>query len=74
MIAFFDTNIHISLLTAAISFDHVVQQTGSFAIRLAPIVASERLGGVSSQPRSVVERLVKQLVSLEPPSWAAMLA
>ena len=74
MIAFFDTNIHISLLTAAISFDHIVQQTGSFAIRLAPIVASERLGGVSSQPRSVVERLVKQLVSLEPPSWAAMLA
>jgi|SRR5687768_3619856 predicted nucleic acid-binding protein len=69
MIAFFDTNIHISLLTAAISFDHVVQQTGSFPIRLSPIVASELLGGVSSQPRGVVERLVRQLVSLEPPSW-----
>jgi predicted nucleic acid-binding protein len=69
MIAFFDTNVHISLLTAAISFDHVVQQTGSFPIRLSPIVASELLGGVSRQPRGVVERLVRQLVSLEPPSW-----
>ena len=69
MIAFFDTNIHISLLTGAVSLDHLVQQIGSFPVRLSPVVASELLRGVSSQPRGVVERLVRQLVSLEPPSW-----
>jgi len=69
MIAFFDTSLHISLLTGAVSFDHVVQQIGSFPVRLSPIVVSELLRGVSSQPRGVVDRLVRQLVSLEPPSW-----
>jgi predicted nucleic acid-binding protein len=69
MIAFFDTNIHISLLTGAVSFDHVVQQVGSFPVRLSPVVANELLRGVSGQPRNAVERLIRQLVSLEPPSW-----
>jgi predicted nucleic acid-binding protein len=69
MIAFFDTNVHISLLTGAVSFDHVTQQIGSFPVRLSPVVASELLRGVSSHPRGVVERLVSQLVSIEPPSW-----
>jgi predicted nucleic acid-binding protein len=69
MIAFFDTNIHISVLTGAVSFDHVVQQTGSFPVRLSPVVASELLRGVANQPRNLVERLVRQLLALEPPSW-----
>jgi predicted nucleic acid-binding protein len=69
MIAFFDTNIHINLLTGAVSFDHVVQEIGSVPVRLSPVVASELLRGVSKQPRDVVERLIRQLLSIEPPSW-----
>jgi|SRR6266850_3758958 predicted nucleic acid-binding protein len=69
MIAFFDTCIHIDLLTGALSFDQVVQKMGSVPVRLSPVVASELLRGVSKQRRSVVERLVRQLVPIEPPSW-----
>ena len=69
MIAFFDTNVHISLFTGAVSFDRLVQRIGNLPVRLSPVVASELLRGVSSQSRGVVERLVRQLVSLEPPSW-----
>ncbi|MGH7783430.1 MAG: type II toxin-antitoxin system VapC family toxin [Candidatus Binatia bacterium] len=64
MIAFFDTSIHIDLLTGALSFDQVVQQVGSVPVRLSPVVASELLQGVSKQPRSMVERIVRQLVPL----------
>jgi predicted nucleic acid-binding protein len=69
MIAFFDTSIHIDLLTGTLSFEHVVQQMGSVPVRLSPVVASELLRGVSKRPRSVVERLVRQLLPIEPPSW-----
>jgi predicted nucleic acid-binding protein len=69
MIAFFDTSIHIDLLTGTLSFDQVVQKMGSAPVRLSPVVASELLRGVSKRPRSVVERLVRQLVPIEPPSW-----
>jgi predicted nucleic acid-binding protein len=69
MIAFFDTSIHIDLLTGTLSFDQVVQQMGSLPVRLSPVVASELLRGMSKRPRSVVERLVRQLVPIEPPSW-----
>jgi predicted nucleic acid-binding protein len=69
MIAFFDTSIHIDLLTGALSFDQVVQQMGSVPIRLSPVVASELLRGVSTRPRSVVERLIRRLVPIEPPCW-----
>jgi predicted nucleic acid-binding protein len=69
MIAFFDTCIHIDLLTGALSFDQVVQQIGSVPVRLSPVVASELFLGVSKRPRSVIERLVRQLVPIEPPSW-----
>jgi predicted nucleic acid-binding protein len=69
MIAFFDTNIHINLMTAAISFDHLVQEIGSVPVRLSPVVACELLRGVSKQPRGLVERLIRQLLSVEPPSW-----
>jgi predicted nucleic acid-binding protein len=56
-------------LTGALSFDQVVQQMGSVPVRLSPVVASELLRGVSKRPRSVVERLVRQLIAIEPPSW-----
>jgi predicted nucleic acid-binding protein len=69
MIAFFDTCIHIDLLTGALSFDQVVQKLGSVPVRLSPVVASELLRVVSKRPRSIIERLVRQLVSIEPPSW-----
>src|SRR5262245_24866703 len=69
MIAFFDTCIHIDLLTGALLFDQVVQKMGSLPVRLSPIVASELLRRVSRRPRSVIERLVRQLVPIEPPSW-----
>jgi hypothetical protein len=50
MIAFFDTCIHIDLLTGALSFDQVVQKMGSVPVRLSPVVASERtlMGGVEA--------------------------
>jgi predicted nucleic acid-binding protein len=57
MIAFFDTNIHINLLTGAVSFDHVVQEIGSVPVRLSPVVANELLRGVSKHARDVVERV-----------------
>ena len=69
MIAFFDTCIHIDLLTGALSFDQVVQKIGSVPVRLSPVVASELFRGVSKRPRSVIERLVRQLGPIEPPSW-----
>lgn len=69
MIAFFDTSIHIDLLIGALSLDQVVQQIGNVPVRLSPVVASELLRGVSKRPRRVVERLVRQLVPIEPPSW-----
>jgi predicted nucleic acid-binding protein len=69
MIAFFDTSIHIDLLTGALSLDQVVQKMGSVPVRLSPVVASELLRGVSKRPRSAVERLVRQLAPIEPPSW-----
>jgi predicted nucleic acid-binding protein len=69
MIAFFDTCIHIDLLTGALSLDQVVQKMGNVPVRLSPVVASELLRGVSKRSRSVIERLVRQLVPIEPPSW-----
>lgn len=69
MTAFFDTSIHINLLTGVVSFDQVVQQVGSVPVRLSPVVASELLRGVSRRPRNLVERIVRQLVPIEPPSW-----
>jgi predicted nucleic acid-binding protein len=69
MIAFFDTCIHIDLLTGALSLDQVVQKMGNVPVRLSPVVASELLRVVSKRPQRVIERLVRQLVPIEPPSW-----
>lgn len=69
MIAFFDTNVHIDLLTGVISVQDVIRDVGSMPVRLSPVVASELLRGAARGGRNPVERLIDQLVSLEPPSW-----
>ena len=69
MIAFFDTNVHIDLLTGKFSLDAVLREIGRLPVRLSPVVASELLRGVSVQGRSAIDRLIGQLVSVEPPSW-----
>ena len=69
MIAFFDTNVHIDLLTGKFSLDAVLRKIGSLPVRLSPVVASELLRGVSVQGRSAIDKLIGQLVAVEPPSW-----
>lgn len=69
MLAFFDTSIHIPLLSGTLLWETVVQEVGNFPVRLSPVVASELLRGVSGHGRRKVEKLVSQLVPLEPPSW-----
>jgi predicted nucleic acid-binding protein len=69
MIAFFDTNVHIDLLTGKFSLDAVLREIGSLPVRLSPVVASELLRGVSVQGRSAIDKLISRLISLEPPSW-----
>ena len=69
MIAFFDTNIHISLLSGLLTWDMVLYEIGNAPVRLSPVVASELLRGVPDHGRRSIERFVDQLVPLEPPSW-----
>jgi predicted nucleic acid-binding protein len=69
MIAFFDTSIHIPLLAGRLSIEAVLRQVGRCPLRLSPVVASELLRGVSGPGRRSVERLMRQLVPVEPPSW-----
>lgn len=69
MIAFFDTNIHIPLLSSILSWGTILKEISGSPVRLSPIVASELLRGVSGQGRRRVERLISQLIPLEPPSW-----
>ena len=57
MIAFFDTSIHIPLLSGALSRDTVLQEVGRCSVRLSPVVASELLRGVSGPGRRRVEAL-----------------
>ena len=66
MIAFFDTSIHIPLLSGALSWDTVLQEVGRCPVRLSPVFASEPLRGVSGPGRRRVETLVSQLVPLAP--------
>ena len=68
-IAFFDTNVHIDLLRGERSLGRILADIGNPGVRLSPVVASELLRGVSGRGARSVERLVRGLVSLEPPSW-----
>ncbi len=69
MIAFFDSNIHIDLLLGRLALDNVLQEIGNLPVRLSPVVASELLRGVSGQAGRSVEKLIDQLIPLEPSSW-----
>jgi predicted nucleic acid-binding protein len=69
MIAFFDTSVHIPLLSGALSWDTALQIVGRCPVRLSPVVASELLRGVTGADRSHVETLISQLLPLDPPSW-----
>ena len=69
MIAFFDTSVHIDVLRGTRSLADVLAATGHPPIRLSPVVASELLRGVSGSSTRNVMRLVRGLVTIEPPSW-----
>jgi len=69
MIAFFDTNVHIDVLRGARPLAEILTAVGNLPVRLSPVVASELLRGVSGGGVRSVMRLVRGLVSLEPPSW-----
>jgi len=69
MIAFFDTSIHIPVLSGALTVDAALREVGRCPVRLSPVVARELLRGVAGPNRRQVETLVRQLVPLEPPSW-----
>ncbi|MGH2396330.1 MAG: PIN domain-containing protein [bacterium] len=69
MIAFFDSNIHIDLLLGRLALDNVLQEIGNLPVRLSPVVASEVLRGMSGQAGRGVEKLIDQLLPLEPSSW-----
>jgi hypothetical protein len=52
MITFFDTNVHIDLLTGKFSLDAVLREIGSLPVRLSPVVASGRgVGALSDLPK-----------------------
>lgn len=68
MIAFFDTNVHIDVLRGTRSLPEILEATGNLSVRLSPVVASELLRGVSGRGARSVMRLVRGLVTLEPPS------
>jgi len=69
MIAFFDTTVHIDLLRGRRSVDEILRQIGNSPVRLSPVVASELLRGVTGHGVRSVNKLVRGLVPLEPPSW-----
>jgi predicted nucleic acid-binding protein len=69
MIAFFDTSVHIPLLSGSMAWDTALQIVGRCPVRLSPVVASELLRGVTGSDRSHVETLIAQLLPLDPPSW-----
>jgi predicted nucleic acid-binding protein len=71
MIAFFDTSVHVELLRGRLDLDAVLARIEAGPVRLSPIVASELLRGATGRARRAVERLIEQLVPLEPPSWRA---
>lgn len=69
MIAFFDTSVHIPLLSGAFPLDTTLQAVNLLPVRLSPVVASELLRGVTGNGRRKVEMLVRQLLPVDPPSW-----
>ncbi|MEW6268791.1 MAG: type II toxin-antitoxin system VapC family toxin [Thermodesulfobacteriota bacterium] len=69
MIVFFDTAIHIDVLTGRLALEDALQPVGGGPVRLSPVVASELRRGASGRALPRVEELVKRLRPIEPPSW-----
>ena len=69
MIAFFDTSVHVDVLSRRLRLEDALQAVGGGPVRLSPVVASELLRGAMGPATSRVEELVRRLVSIEPPSW-----
>jgi predicted nucleic acid-binding protein len=69
MIAFFDTSVHIPLLSGALPLDTVFPEINFLPVRLSPVVASELLRGVTNKGRRKVEILIRQLLRVDLPSW-----
>ena len=72
MIAFFDTSVHVELLRGTRSVTALLELLGKPTVRLSPVVASELLRGVSKRGLRTVERLLRGLVMIEPPSWRSV--
>lgn len=68
-IAFFDTSVHVALLRGELDVGRVLEAVPGRPVRLSPVVASELLRASGRRARRQVERLVEQLVPIEPPSW-----
>jgi predicted nucleic acid-binding protein len=67
MIVFFDTSVHVAILRGDIE-PTALLQLGT--VRMSPVVASELLRGARTRTaRQTIERLVANLVSIEPASW-----
>jgi predicted nucleic acid-binding protein len=69
MIAFFDTSLHVDLMRGTRSLAEVLLAIGNPPVRLSPVVACELLRGISGRGSRSVARLIRGLVTLEPPSW-----
>src|SRR5215472_4709815 len=69
MIAFFDTSVHVDVLSRRLVLDEAVEAAGGGPVRLSPVVASELLRGATESAVPGVEELVKRLAPIEPPSW-----
>ena len=66
MIAFFDTSIHIDVLTGRLPLADALQVIGGGPVRLSPVVASELLRGARGRAAARVEELVRRLTPIEP--------
>ena len=69
MIAFFDTSVHVDVLSRRLPLDDAIGAAGGGPVRLSPVVASELLRGATGSALLSVEELVKRLAPIEPPSW-----
>jgi predicted nucleic acid-binding protein len=69
MIAFFDTSVHIDLLSRRLPLEEAMEAVGGGPVRLSPVVACELLRGARGPAVPRVEELVRRLVAVEPPSW-----
>lgn len=69
MIAFFDTSVHVDVLTGRLLLDDALQAVGGSPVRLSLVVASELLRSATGSAVACVDELVRRLVTIEPPSW-----